>query len=159
MVTGLALAPLFDPDFLWLSGTVCAVSAVISIIWGFSFNKKEAIAIVGKFDWDTTLFLAGIFVLVSTFDESGLIIDMKNIFMNYLGTAIGSEYLLVFGLLIGTCMGGNITPIGATANIVSVGILKKEGYPVSFWTFAKIGLPFTIVATLSGALFIWLVWK
>ena len=36
--------------------------------------------------------------------------------------------LFVFGLLIGASLGGNITPIGASANIVACGILKKEGY-------------------------------
>ena len=70
-----------------------------------------------------------------------------------------SRYLLVFGLLIGSCLGGNITPVGAAANIVAVGALKREGYHVSFWQFAKIGLPFTVAATLVGALVVWVVWK
>jgi Na+/H+ antiporter NhaD/arsenite permease-like protein len=75
-----------------------------------------------------------------------------------MGIDIGAEYLLTFGLLVGTCFGGNITPVGASANIVAVGLLKKEGYPTSFWTFVKIGLPFTMAATIGGAVFIWLIW-
>ena len=70
-----------------------------------------------------------------------------------------SRYLLVFGLLIGSCLGGNIMPVGAAANIVAVGALKREGYHVSFWQFAKIGLPFTIAATLAGALVVWVIWR
>ena len=66
--------------------------------------------------------------------------------------------LLVFGLLIGASLGGNITPIGAAANIVAMGTLKKHDVHVSFLDFVKIGLPFTIVATALGALFIYLVW-
>ncbi|MEI8349250.1 MAG: SLC13 family permease [Candidatus Omnitrophota bacterium] len=67
--------------------------------------------------------------------------------------------VFLFGLLIGTSLGGNITPIGASANIVSVGILKKEGYQVKFMDFVKIGLPFTIVAVLAACCFVWVVWK
>jgi len=67
--------------------------------------------------------------------------------------------LLVFGLLIGASLGGNITPIGAAANIVAVGTLKKNDVQVSFMDFVRIGLPFTIIATLLGSIFIYLVWK
>jgi Na+/H+ antiporter NhaD/arsenite permease-like protein len=67
--------------------------------------------------------------------------------------------LIVFGLLIGSCLGGNITPIGASANIVSVGLLRREGYHVSFWEFVKIGLPFTLAATLGSYLFVLWSWS
>lgn len=66
--------------------------------------------------------------------------------------------LLLFGLLIGASLGGNITPIGASANIVACGLLKKEGYVVSFKDFMKIGLPFTLVAVTAAYIFVWLVW-
>jgi Na+/H+ antiporter NhaD/arsenite permease-like protein len=66
--------------------------------------------------------------------------------------------LLLFGLLIGASLGGNVTPIGASANIVACGLLKKEGYEVTFKDFMKIGLPFTLVAVSAGYLFVWFVW-
>lgn len=67
--------------------------------------------------------------------------------------------LLFFGLLIGATLGGNITPIGASANIVSVGMLRERGYRVSFGEFLKIGLPFTLVAVIAAYLFLWFIWK
>jgi len=67
--------------------------------------------------------------------------------------------LLLFGLLIGASLGGNVTPIGASANIVACGLLKKEGHPVRFGEFVKIGLPFTLAAVIPAYLFIWLVWR
>lgn len=67
-------------------------------------------------------------------------------------------YLLLFGLLIGSCVGGNITPIGASANIVVAGMLDRRGQPVSFSEFGKLGLPFTIAATAAAAVFLWFVW-
>lgn len=66
--------------------------------------------------------------------------------------------LLMFGLLIGACLGGNLSPIGASANIVTLGILKKRGYPVTFRTFMGIGVPFTISAVLAASLFVWWLW-
>ncbi|TAN62867.1 TRAP transporter large permease subunit [bacterium] len=66
--------------------------------------------------------------------------------------------LFLFGLLIGASLGGNITPIGASANIVACGLLKKEGYEVKFGHFSKIGLPFTLVAVTAAYLFIWFIW-
>lgn len=67
--------------------------------------------------------------------------------------------LLFFGLLIGATLGGNITPIGASANITGLGILRKEGYEVSAPTFMKISVPFTLAAVISGYILTWLIWK
>lgn len=64
----------------------------------------------------------------------------------------------LFGLLIGTSLGGNITPIGASANVVAVGLLRKEKYEVKFGDFVKIGLPFTVAAVSAAYIFIWFVW-
>lgn len=67
-------------------------------------------------------------------------------------------YLFYFGLLIGATLGGNITPVGASANIAGIGILNKEGYDTKTSDFMRIGIPFTTVAVLSGYIFLWLVW-
>lgn len=67
-------------------------------------------------------------------------------------------YLFYFGLLIGATLGGNITPVGASANIAGIGILNKEGYETKTSDFMRIGIPFTTVAVLSGYIFLWLVW-
>jgi Na+/H+ antiporter NhaD/arsenite permease-like protein len=74
-------------------------------------------------------------------------------------TTLGIEpYFLYFGLLVGATLGGNLTPIGASANIAGVGMLRKEGYEVSFGDFMKIGVPFTLTAVMTGYLFVWFVW-
>lgn len=74
--------------------------------------------------------------------------------------AMGIEpYLLYFGLLCGATLGGNITPVGASCNIAGVGMLRKEGYEVSFKDFARIGVPFTLAATMAAYIYLWLIWK
>lgn len=67
--------------------------------------------------------------------------------------------LFLFGLLIGASLGGNITPIGASANIVACSLLRKEGYEVTFKEFVKMGLPFTLTAVTAAYLFVWFIWS
>ncbi len=76
-----------------------------------------------------------------------------------ISAAMGSSpYLLYFGLLSGATLGGNLTPIGASANIAGIGILRKAGYEVKSRDFFRIGIPFTLCAVIVGYLFCWIFW-
>lgn len=66
--------------------------------------------------------------------------------------------LLYFGLLSGATLGGNCTPIGASANITGIGILRKEGYTVKNGDFFRIGIPFTLAAIIPAYLYIWFIY-
>lgn len=74
------------------------------------------------------------------------------------GGAGVEPYVFYFGLLIGATLGGNLTPIGASANIAAIGILRKNGYEVKNKDFLRIGVPFTLVAVLTGYVYLWIVW-
>ena len=67
-------------------------------------------------------------------------------------------YVLYFGLLTGATLGGNLTPVGASANITGIGILRKAGYEVKNSDFLRVGVPFTLTAVVAGYLFTWFVW-
>ncbi len=62
---------------------------------------------------------------------------------------------LYFGLLSGATLGGNCTPIGASANITGIGILRKAGYDVRNSDFFKIGIPFTLSAIIPAYILVW----
>lgn len=62
--------------------------------------------------------------------------------------------LLYFGLLSGATLGGNLTPIGASANITGIGILRKEGYEVKNSDFMRIGIPFTLAAVIPAYIYL-----
>ncbi len=66
--------------------------------------------------------------------------------------------VLYFGLLSGATLGGNCTPIGASANITGIGILRREGYEVKNSDFFKIGIPFTLAAIIPAYIYIWLLY-
>ena len=186
----------FNP--LMFSGIACIIFGFLGAIWVKKNAETSIIKSIKKLDWETTIFLATIFMLIGAVEHMGWLDNLANLFTKlfghtllsmFLGTILFSvlvsgfvdnvpyiitmapvikriiemnnfpPYILLFGLLIGTCLGGNITPIGAAANIVAVGALKdKKNIHVNFWEFARIGLPFTIAAVLGGAVFLWFVW-
>ncbi len=98
-------------------------------------------------------------VLISAFVDNIPYVATMLPVLTAVTSSLGIEpYLLYFGLLTGATLGGNITPIGASANITAVGLLDNEGYQVSFGDFMRIGIPYTLTAVLVGYLYLWFVW-
>ena len=58
----------------------------------------------------------------------------------------------------GATLGGNCTPIGASANIAGICILRKEGYTVKTSDFFKIGILFTLAAIIPAYIYIWIMY-
>lgn len=65
-----------------------------------------------------------------------------------MGVTMGAEHMmpLWWALSLGACLGGNGTLVGASANVVSVGISNKAGYKISFWEFTKYGALLTFIS-------------
>jgi Na+/H+ antiporter NhaD/arsenite permease-like protein len=181
------------------AGLLCCTFGAVSLVWYVLHSKqRDVIAFTKTLDWQTGVFLIGIFILVKSLEVSGVIKDISQIIVRCAGDSplsafiiitgisvalsafidnipflvvmlpvtklltehIGTNpYVFYFGLLIGASVGGNVTPIGASANIVAMGIVKKQGHHVSFFDFVKIGLPFTLAAVLASAAFVWFVFK
>ncbi|MCX8058489.1 MAG: SLC13 family permease [Spirochaetes bacterium] len=194
MVFGLAVISFLEKGFTIKSGIWCMIVGTIGLFWFLLFRSKDiaqTFDIIKKLDWETIIFLIGIFVIIGAVSKVGLLDDLAKIFLNTfskspvlnfliitfvsmilsgfidnvpyiiimlpvvekIALANGiNPFLLYSGLLVGSCLGGNITPFGASANIVSVGLLKKEGYHVNFFDFLKIGLPFTLISTAMASL-------
>ncbi len=202
MIVGLALISFLSAGGLHFgSGFLCVALAAVGLIW-YAFVRKEgtkqAVALVKGLDWDTILFLIGIFIVVGTITNVGLLDDLAVVLGNFIGNnaTLGfvvivavsvlvsgfvdnvpyiiamlpvpdtlakhlglAPELFMFGLLIGSCLGGNLTPFGASANVVAMGLVKKEGKKVGFKTWVKIGAPFTVLTTLAAALFTYFIWR
>lgn len=61
-----------------------------------------------------------------------------------------------WALSLGACLGGNGTLIGASANIVSVGIAHRNGYAIKFMDFTKIGLIYTLNSLIISTIYVWI---
>ena len=136
-------------------------------------------------DYETLALLAGLFLVIRGIERAGIIDDLSHIItytiivwasvlisafvdnipytatmlpvVGGVATALGvDQTVLCFGLLVGATLGGNLTPVGASANIAACGILRREGYEVSAGQFMRIGVPFTLMAVLTGYVLCWL---
>jgi len=201
MILGLAVISFFHSGISLMSGLMVMGLGIAGLLW-YIFIRKEGFSntvdLVKRLDWETIMFLVGIFIVIGALSESGLLEDL----VDFLEVMVGSSVLLgfvtvivvsvfisgfvdnvpyiiamlpvfsslalrlnlkpelyMFALLVGSCLGGNLTPFGASANIAAVGILKKEGVFVTFKGWLKIGLPFTLITTAAAAIFLWFVWR
>ena len=79
---------------------------------------------------------------------------------SHLANSIGLEsaFPLLYGMIIGTGIGGNLTPVGATANVFATGILEKRGYKIKLREYIKISMPTTIVSVLIAYLLLQFFW-
>lgn len=194
----LAFGSQMDPDSSWLAGSTAMILGILGLIWHQLGPKwRKTGELLKTLDWDTTLFLASLFVLVGavriegwmdflagwTVDNVPNQLGIVYLFIIFLSLVISafvdnvpyliamipvvqqvadvtsfSLPLLVFGLLVGSCLGGNITPIGASANIVAISFLQKNSHGISFFAYVRIGLLFTLYAVVPAAMALWLIW-
>lgn len=76
-----------------------------------------------------------------------------------LAPSFGVEaWSFLYGMLVGTGIGGNITPIGATANVFACGILEKHGGKVTLGRYMKLSLPFSLNAVAAAHVLLQLIW-
>ncbi len=98
-------------------------------------------------------------VLVSAFIDNIPYVATMLPVVTVIGGTLGVDpTVLYFGLLAGATLGGNITPVGASANIAAGGILRREGHEISAKEFMSIGVPFTLCAVVTGYVLIWLIY-
>jgi Na+/H+ antiporter NhaD/arsenite permease-like protein len=149
-----------DWDTAFFLAGIFIIVGSISLTGGiYAIAKFTSQIIRGNVFFGYTL-LVFISVILSAFiDNVPFLAAMLPVAISLAHTLNINPSLFLFGLLIGASLGGNITPIGASANIVACGLLKKEGYEVSFKDFMKIGIPFTFAAVTAAYLFVWLIWS
>ncbi|MDN3027211.1 ArsB/NhaD family transporter [Streptomyces sp. S.PB5] len=68
----------------------------------------------------------------------------------------GSDHVMWWALALGADLGGNATAIGASANVVVLGIAERNRQPISFWQFTKYGLVVTVVTVAIALGYVWL---
>jgi len=159
-----ALASLkaFDWSTLLFLGGVFMMVHALSKTGAIEAAVGALSGMIGSSALGAFVFIVAFSVLLSAFVDNVPYVAAMLPVVDALGRGMGlgtENMLLPFGLLIGACLGGNITPIGASANVVAYGLLHRhEPEGISFLGFVKIGLPFTLAAVSAGALFLWLVW-
>lgn len=166
-----------EPSIVALFGAAAAIAV----------SRLRPAGYLAEVEWETLLFFAGLFVMVGTLVEQGIIAElakllaagfadnlllaaevvlvgsavlsgvvdnipyvatMSPLVLDIVGPAEGlppQKSAMWWALALGADLGGNATAIGASANVVVTGIAKRNGHPISFWTFTKYGLVVTAV--------------
>jgi Na+/H+ antiporter NhaD/arsenite permease-like protein len=63
---------------------------------------------------------------------------------------------LWWSLALGACLGGNGTLIGASANLIVAGLAGKEGYPITFMKYLKVGFPLMLLSIVISSIYLYL---
>ena len=63
---------------------------------------------------------------------------------------------LIWALALGACFGGNATVIGASANVVVASMSEARGYPITFMSYLRYGVPATLATMIVATLDLWL---
>lgn len=183
------VALFFVHDQLGIEPAVVALSgAAFLLMW----SGQEPDRILEKVEWTAIFFFIGLFIIVGSLVETGVIGNVADWMMGYVHTtgealivvtwfsaissaivdnipltatmiplikAMGSSiesYPLWWALSLGACLGGNGTAIGASANVVVIGITDKEGIRITFVDFLKVGLVVMFATVGAGVLVLWL---
>jgi Na+/H+ antiporter NhaD/arsenite permease-like protein len=107
--------------------------------------------------WTATMLILTVsFTLGSFINNVPYAAAMTPIVAQFATSIPGHGGVLWWALLLGTVLGGNLTPIGASANVVAVGIAQRAGHPISFWDFTKRGAVVTLVSFVLSVGYLWL---
>ncbi|MBS4730029.1 ArsB/NhaD family transporter [Mycobacterium sp. SM1] len=189
MLTGFVVSPAIH-----LQPSLVALLAAGALILISRLDQSDYLHSV---EWDTLLFLVGLFIMVGALLKTGIIgklaqlaahatggnalltamlvlgvsalvsgvIDnvpyvatMTPIVAHLAGTMPGQAHqnVLWWSLALGGDLGGNLTAVGATANIVMLGIATRAGNPISFWEFTRKGVLVTAISVALCAAYLWL---
>jgi Na+/H+ antiporter NhaD/arsenite permease-like protein len=110
-------------------------------------------------EWLTTMLILGVSFLFSGFvNNVPYAATMTPIVGEFVESIHGhaNSSVLWWALILGTVLGGNLTAVGASANIVVVGIAQRAGHPISFWGFTRRGAVVVAVSLAISVGYLWL---
>ena len=108
--------------------------------------------------WMTTLLILGVSFLFSGFvNNVPYAATMTPVVAQFTASNhdLNPHGVLWWALILGTVLGGNLTAVGASANVVVIGIAERAGHAVSFWDFTRRGAVVTATSAVIGVSYLW----
>ncbi len=159
-----------------------ALSAGAILLANASFSSHK---MLHRVDWELLIMIIGLFVVNAAFQSTGLPqdwikalqahgIDLSQPATIFIGTMVLSDIvsnvpsvmlLLPFVqdpklgpiMAVASGLSSNLIVVGSLASIIVVDAASQRGLTISFWTFARTGIPVTLVSVLVAAAWLWLV--
>jgi Na+/H+ antiporter NhaD/arsenite permease-like protein len=140
--------------------------------------SSQRISVIRRLDWPTLVFFAAMFVLMesvwqtrffqSFIDPAGIssvpvILGLSVIISQFISNVpfvalfqpmilqAGGTTAQLMALAAGSTLAGNLTILGAASNVIIIQNAEKKGRTLTFWEFARVGVPLTIVQVLIFA--------
>jgi Na+/H+ antiporter NhaD/arsenite permease-like protein len=153
---GDALADVEWSTLVFFGGLFVMVGALVET--GVVADMSEALADAtdGKLGLASMTLLGGSAVLSAIVDNIPYVATMSPVVLGLASTIPGDDHALWWSLAFGADLGGNATAVGASANVVMIGLARRAGHPIGFWEFTKYGLVVTVVTVALTAPYIWL---
>ncbi len=146
------------PTLVFFMGLFVMVGALVEV--GIVGRVGEAVtdAVGDRYGLAASVLLVGSAALSGIIDNIPYVATMAPLVQGLVTGGGGSPEAnaLWWALAAGADLGGNATAVGASANVVIIGIAARNGHPISFWKFTKYGLVVTTVTIAIAWGYIWL---
>jgi Na+/H+ antiporter NhaD/arsenite permease-like protein len=151
-----ALADVEWPTLAFFAGLFIMVGSLVET--GVIGKVSEALAgaTEGRPVLAVMLLLFGSAGLSAIVDNIPYVATMSPVVAELVAGAPGDGQVLWWSLAFGADLGGNATAIGASANVVMLGLADRAGHHIGFWEFTKYGLVVTVITVSLTAPYLWL---
>jgi anion transporter len=155
--TGDILGEVEWPTLAFFAGLFIMVGALIETGVISEVSQSLADAIGGNELGGSMALLGASAVLSGLVDNIPYVATMAPITSDLIQSMGGNgSHVMWWALALGADLGGNATAIGASANVVVLGIAERNRTPISFWQFTKYGLVVSAVTLALSAGYVWL---
>jgi Na+/H+ antiporter NhaD/arsenite permease-like protein len=146
------------PTLVFFAGLFVMVGALVETGVIDQVSRSAVQATEGRLFAASMVLLWGSAVLSALVDNIPYVATMSPVvaeMVNANGGGGGSQ-VLWWSLALGADLGGNATAVGASANVVVLGLAERAGKRISFWQFTRYGLVVTVVTVALAVPYLWL---
>ncbi|MEV4536575.1 ArsB/NhaD family transporter [Asanoa sp. NPDC049518] len=146
------------PTLVFFAGLFVMVGALVNTGVVDRVAQAAADAVEGRLLTASVVLLWGSAVLSAIVDNIPYVATMSPVVAELVRGDYGGQdpQVLWWSLALGADLGGNATAIGASANVVVLGMAERAGRPISFWEFTKYGLVVTVITVALCVPYLWL---
>ncbi|GAA4461269.1 SLC13 family permease [Phytohabitans houttuyneae] len=146
------------PTLVFFAGLFVMVGALVDTGVIEQISRAATDATEGRLFFASMVLLWGSALLSAFVDNIPYVATMSPVVADMVdnsGNTTQSQ-VLWWALALGADLGGNATAVGASANVVVLGIAERAGRPITFWQFTKYGIVVTVVTVACTVPYLWL---
>nr|WP_230208373.1 ArsB/NhaD family transporter [Microlunatus sp. Gsoil 973] len=141
---------------VFFAGLFIMVGSLVNLGIIEAVGRAATNAIEGHYALGAIALVAGSAVLSGIVDNIPYVTTMAPLTLDLVKEGGDGAKPLWWALALGADLGGNATAIGASANVVTIGIAKRNDIDITFWTFTKYGIVVTAVTIAISIPYLWL---